>query len=732
MQTLTTKRQAFFKNPLLWITVLTVIVASALTVATWDINYWPTDTEDSYLGLAEKLSTLKYISQMHEVVDQEKVRWLHGKEMFIVAIAFFQRMFDDYKTLRPPVVMCIAAIGLSSIFVFLIARRYWGKGIGFLCFTIFITSFWPYVYILFAKHQPAGLFFFLLSLWILCLFKKQSLGQGVILAMSSACLCLSFYSSPASALYIPYYIAGFCYVFYKKSFEPKSMTKNLKRLLYQGIFVIIGFAVPFVYFNYPHIVRNISDYLAYSQISKSFGHFYYNQAALIQWVPHPELGVRGGWMWIIKYFLLIMPVLFPFYLLCLMYLLWRCFESRTNPRFLFFTGSVIALSLSSPFLAELRGVSQYGGNYFTSFVGIILLIGYALHDFLNEKIFWRLSALLQRTMVALGICLLAGHIIVNGYVFASDVYPTRMVTTFLSKKIEALGTQTVYSHRDNPYRRNIIGSLNPSLIKKLKFTRVSNIYQVPEGYIIVSPVSGSSIYTFIVPFSYNDYDKDIYLNELFRKGNIADYAVASFDTLSSSRIWVHEEEILTYRALILNHFKDIDKNRTKVWVLDAKKLQKDFSKNKPSQEYEMLVTKGVRNIGTKTRVYMFEGEMKQIAAPTILENTAFTVCKVGNPQDSLAAYVYKVKPDENIWIPAGENFMSNPVEGEGITGNEAGQSVVFQFKKPLTLAPGLCQIVVYRTGKEDDKNFYRVYSNNPALTASFLKASKIPQNYLQN
>ena len=700
--------------------ILAVCVMAALFAATWDMNYWPTDAEAYYIGAAAQLPALSFVSEMHRAIDTPKLKLLHGKEMFIVLSSIFQGIYKDYESLRPLILVCILAVGGSGILTFFLARGIWGLGVGWALFIIFLTSFWPYVYVLFVKHQPLGLFYFLFALFFLQFLKKSRIDRRLLYFISGFSICLSLYSSTTSALYLPYYAAGFCY-FHREAGGAKAF---IKEIAFGAIFILLGFGLAFIYFNYPDVIYNVKGYLEYSRLSKSFSHFYYNQPVLIQWMAHPESVVRGGWGWIVKYFFLAMPVLFPFYLFLAAGLLWRFIKTgivRTRVTI----AAVILLSLSSPFLAEVRGVAQYGANYFTSIIGILMLTGYGLSSFLKSGWFAQRQRREKRLIFGfLGFILLC-HASVNIYVFATDVYPSRMATTFLSKKIEQMNLRQINSYPAHPHRLNMVDCLEPSLMKRLQFLGIKNIYQATSGYILVPPVTGNSIYIDCTKTFYDDFDKDIFLNELLRKGTLRDYAVFSSPTLASSRIWRQEEEVLSYRDLVLNQFGKFDPQRGRVWLLDAEKLQKDFEKNTPSGEFVELVSRGVRNIGTETRIYMYEGEKKFIRNPSPLHSLTVKMYKVGEPTDGLVARFYKADKEEPVWIPYGEGFVSEPVKGESVTSDKEGQDVTFTFSKPFLLLPGPCRLVIYRTGKPDDRNFYRIYTNNEELIREGIKAATV-------
>src|SRR5437762_14161344 len=100
------------------------------------MNYWPTDTEDYYLPATQQLSRINYTSQLHVTMDTETVKWLHGKEMFILSTAFLQKLIGDNTTLRPFLLLGIVAVFLSSLLIFLIVWNFCGDYIRLVCYVM--------------------------------------------------------------------------------------------------------------------------------------------------------------------------------------------------------------------------------------------------------------------------------------------------------------------------------------------------------------------------------------------------------------------------------------------------------------------------------------------------------------------------------------------------------------------------------------------------------------------
>ena len=747
--------------------ISSILITAALTIATWEINFWPSDERVYYYEAAIWVPQLQYISQINQAFDTNMVKWLHGKEMFILSCSIIQGLLNDYDSIRPFILVCILSLGGSLFLIYLVSKNYWGENIGLVCYGIFATSFWPYVYVLFVKHQPLGLFYFLFSLYLLQAVHSTKLGKPLYF-FSGFFLCSALFSSTVSAMYFPFYIAAFLYgqkLNFNLSFPNVSIktfgNDRLKNLCGAGFGILVGFLLAFIYFNYPDILDNVKGYFLYVHISGAYNHFYYNQPVLRQWMDADHFR-RAGWLWVVKYFFLVMPIVFPFYLACVGYLLKKCWTAQEKKWERWpITIGVIFLSMMPTILAEVKGVAQYGANYFPALVGFLFLIGYTLSIFFRNQSFRHSEehsdeesprkeiwfdythhpsnhpeqveglrfAQNDGKKVVLGFlgAVLLIHVIVNVYVFASDVYPTRMATTFLSKKIEQLGVKEIYTYRRHPQRVNLFDNLNPKLLKKIRGIFVENIYQSPGGYMLVPPMTGNSIYIAMTS-QYSDFDRDIFFNELIRKGNLKDYAVVSYKTLASSRIWPQEEEILSYRYLILNQFpeEEIKQGKDRVWLLDVKKLREDFRENKPRADYVNLVLNGIRNIGTKERLYIYPGDKRRLTQPVLLNTLDMKIFKVGEPSDGLRAYVYRVDSAQPLWVPLNESFASEILDAKEITQNPQGTIVHFKFPQSQVILPGPYQFVIYRTGEADDKNFYRIYLNNPEQTEGYIKAAARP------
>ncbi len=666
--------------------VLVVVTAVVLTLcmaqALRGLNFVGSDEENLYLPAALQMPYVTYPSQLCHSFAIHNAFLVHGKEAAIWHFSLWQRWLQDYTSLRPLLLTVITAWALCAVLIFEITAFYWGPWPGLICFGAFVTSFWPYVYVLLVKHQLIGLFYFLAAVFCLRISHiiKGAAHLGLY-ALSGIFMGMSLYGSTVSMLYIPFYLAAL----FRPSFKSKGFLS-----------AVLGSCTAVYYFNYPHLIGNVQEFFQYIQISRSVNHFSFHQNVFRGWMDHPAQ-TFGGLRWALLYLQLAMPVLFPCYWASLFILLFR--RRHTNRRWS--VPGMAALSSLPLGLALAGRVAQYGGNYFPCLIGVILFLGYAVSRFLE------ISPKKVSTLVML---LFSLHTAVNACILFSDIWPGRMASVYLTRQLRQLPPDKIYMHAHNPLNRYLVGKIDPQLLSGLNIHMIGNINEAKDGYIILAPVVGSSIYQAMTQ-RFSDFDEDPYLNELFRKNVLEKYALASFKTMASSRIWRQEEETLSYRDLMLGQFSDEYARKSRLWILDAQKLARDRSLNTPCPEYIQMVDQGIRSIGSKSNVYRYKGLMIKYDHAVVLPSMDFRLYKIGDPQDGLVLYVFKNTPVgwAMAWVPAAPNGSSGPISAAELPHDETGAVKTFKFDPPLALTPGIYHFVLYRSGAQSDENFYRVY-----------------------
>lgn len=491
-----------------------------------------------------------FISQVHETIGFKLI--MRGKETLILAIALMQRVLGDFDSEYPAVLVLIIANALSSILIFLISKRLFNGYIAFIVFLLYSFSVWPYMYILQAAHPPMVFLMFLLAVFFLQLAEKRK----IINFLSGVSLGFMFFSSPTSTIYIPYY---FGFWIYQKT-TAKSMAA-VKDIALQGGVIVLGMLIPFLYFTLPNPLEYLDKFRDFLNFSRKGNDFMIWRELLEKYFTFPETFRGGGLVWIIKYMFLILPVVFPVYLITLGYLIYR---SMRKPSLFW----VILLSVSTVILVELSQVAQFGRNYFSWFISILFLVGWAMYDYFfvqkkqNKVLF----------IVVISVVLL--HAVQNIFIFTKDIFPSRMATTDIFSWLKKNNITQIYSYREHPLNKNILQFLvNPKLKDRLSLKPIDTIAQVTDGYILVQPLTGKSV---LNACALDDYNRDPFLTMLYNSGDFKKYVVKEFSTLSSSRLWAEEEEVCAYRDLVLGQITPADRQKGKVWIMDAQKLQREF------------------------------------------------------------------------------------------------------------------------------------------------------------
>ncbi len=110
--------------------------------------------------------------------------------------------------------------------------------------------------------------------------------------------------------------------------------------------------------------------------------------------------------------------------------------------------------------------------------------------------------------------------------------------------------------------------------EKFEITSLKSLRELTQGYAVIPGTSHKALTmeSDWEGIGEGDYTKDPALNDLLNTGKIASIADECFFTMGSSRIWVHESEITSYRDMILHEISDKDRFRALGWLIDARKL----------------------------------------------------------------------------------------------------------------------------------------------------------------
>jgi len=231
--------------------------------------------------------------------------------------------------------------------------------------------------------------------------------------------------------------------------------------------------------------------------------------------------------------------------------------------------TLLVLGLSPILIGEsTRGV-QVGRAYYPALLGLLLFIGYTL--FQLDR--WAPTS----SRAALGwVCavVVVASGIWNLRVFLTDVWPARMAPAWLARTLKDLGTKALATYH-TPYNDAFLNAMSPEDLQRYQIQYIHSLREVREGYVVVPGTNAKALNMVDASTACRHdqgFEQDPLLDSLIVSRAIQRYAIASFKTFGTSRIWVHEDEVTSYRDLILNEVSDQDRWRGRAWILDARRL----------------------------------------------------------------------------------------------------------------------------------------------------------------
>jgi len=230
---------------------------------------------------------------------------------------------------------------------------------------------------------------------------------------------------------------------------------------------------------------------------------------------------------------------------------------------------IFLVGFSPVILGEVTHSPQTGRSYFPGFIGYLLMISYMTFQVDQNLegnawyIFWCFSII--TTFIGAFITL---------KIFTHDVLPARMAPARLKQMLEKLGIDEFYTY-NTPYNDSFVDALPEEIRSQYKVHYINSLIEVREGYVVIPGTSSKAfnMESQQCAIKNGDFKEDPILNALLESKAIREFAVASFKTFGTSRIWVHESEVASYRDLILKEISEEDRWRGFAWIIDCKGLQ---------------------------------------------------------------------------------------------------------------------------------------------------------------
>ena len=196
----------------------------------------------------------------------------------------------------------------------------------------------------------------------------------------------------------------------------------------------------FFLFTFPNPLKHLEKFFLFLSASHHNNNFQIAKNLGILKLPLEDSFRGGGWTWIVKYFFLIMPIMFTGYWLAAIHLIKISFK---QPLFIF----ILFLSLSTPLIVEISKVAQFGRNYFPWLLGMLLVIGCSLSHI--NQVLPSTKPIYSKNLKRMLIVALILHIIFNGWIFLPmsflHVWPRQISTIGLRPvtSIEYLSTKII-------------------------------------------------------------------------------------------------------------------------------------------------------------------------------------------------------------------------------------------------------------------------------------------------
>lgn len=339
--------------------------------------------------------------------------------------------------------------------------------------------------------------------------------------------------------------------------------------------VLTGFGITFLALTMPNIKQNMSKYFYYMLIMPKKTHFrmyadYFAKKGIII-LPNMR---GGGISWVPKIFFRFAPFHLIIFIVSFVYSIGLDLFNKQSSN-LVTTIFIAGISLAPIVWAEVTRAPQASRLYSPGLITMSLMTSYAL---------WKAS-FASDVYILLYIFIILPVFVWNLHKFVKDIYPYRMATRNLLKWIKFLGIKKLYTY-DTNFNKCFIQGV-PGISKSdylpndenvkppFDVVYINSISEVKDGWIVIPPTTHKGVMMGSSRESLNgDFNKDPLLNRLLENHDIEKIATVKIPTPNASNIWVHEDDITSWRDLILNDFLSEDRFRGYGWILHSRDLAK--------------------------------------------------------------------------------------------------------------------------------------------------------------
>lgn len=544
-------------------------------------------------------SKWKYISDLHKFSNGKS----RMKDIGVIFILLIHKIFPKFYSFTKVTTAILLANFLSTIIFFFLIAKIFNQQTALFCSIIYLFSFWPYMIILHGGFHIVSQLFSLLT--ILILFDANSLFSFFLAGLFMCCTMFSSASSRKfylliysclffkfidplklesfhnyksililflltillwkSKFYFPILHNLLIKIFNKTisfNYFSKIFSQFLKTIIliffplivifiltndsssffYIMAFFLLGSFVAFLIINYPVSLENIIGYLRYTDMS-DVAHFnkiknYFDK--INEKIINGMRAEKSGILWIVKYLFLI--IRYEIFLLLLLSFFYFYLNGSLINYIL-----VLVISLTPIIIGEISKGPQIGRSYYPFFIGFVFFIGF---------IYFNISSSTYLYMIVF-----LGSVY-NFYLLFTFIIPERTAVYKLMKYLKKEKIREIYIYNSKFYDW-VIPPLK-DMLPSLKVRYINTHDECLNKHLLIPGQSHKVVNNFGI--SEDDFDLDkVFINDV-NSGTYDKNILLKLKNMGTSKFWMHEDEVSSYRYLLLKDISqnDIDKSFLKL------------------------------------------------------------------------------------------------------------------------------------------------------------------------
>lgn len=340
---------------------------------------------------------------------------------------------------------------------------------------------------------------------------------------------------------------------------------------------ICGLVLIAVHVLSPNFITNVLRYRVWMDQTNWVSHFVvwksHHEEVFGRKLPHNFRG--GGITWSPRFLSQMIPVIVVLYLMSLITLIADTAYKINRNEVEEYQGvaslcAIVFVSLIPLVVSEVSKSLQVGKSYFPTLIGFLVLItaaGTAIIEMAGDRMWAQTSLIIGAS------ALILWQSSISVQALAKDVIPARMGAADLYKFLKAHGVTSFHTYH-NPYNDGFVESMLYSHPCEFEVKYIESIADANGGIVVIPPTSAKSVEMSSERYGVEngDFRIDPDLVKLLDSEDLEQLCMAKLGSRGTSRYFVHESEVTSYRSIFLNQYSEHDRWLSHGWVLDTKVL----------------------------------------------------------------------------------------------------------------------------------------------------------------